>query len=313
MMSRLTELKKQYPELNISMIDILRRMDPTDSYKYLPLLCKIFSTKFKHGRSRVELQEILNSYKSQLDSRGVNTKDTLLKEILSIGEISSIFSEEIFQTSKEFIELSEKNLLENKDITSYSGLDDMREAISLASLKEISKVLQNEVHKEYEDDKWVCVRPLSFASSQKYGASTKWCTTYEKEKQYFEKYWRRGILVYFINKKTGYKFAGFKPLDDEYEGISFWNQTDQRVDYLDLEIDDYLFPICKKIFSSKETNKNLCSAEIQEQVHQECLNFNELMAVSEYANEASVVPLSQVWVEDPTMTPRPFFEQPDIA
>ena len=56
--------------------------------------------------------------------------------------------------------------------------------------------------KEYEDDKWVIVRPLTFASSVKYGASTRWCTTYQAEKQYFERYWRQGILIYFINKTT---------------------------------------------------------------------------------------------------------------
>ena len=249
-MSRLNELKKQYPELNVSVIDILRRMDPTDSYKYLPLLCKIFSEKFKHGRSRRELQETLERNQSHLVSKGIDVQNIVLKELIATVEYTHIFNDENFMVSKEFIQMSEKNLLENKDITSYSGLEDMRKAISLASIKELNKALENEVHKEYEDEKWVCVRPLSFASSQKYGATTKWCTTYVAEKQYFERYWRRGILVYFINKQTGYKFAGFKALDDE-EGISFWSQTDQRVDFLDLEIDDYIFPLCRKIFSSR--------------------------------------------------------------
>lgn len=314
-MSRLTELKKQYPELNISIIDILRRMDPTESYKYLPLLCKIFSEKFKHGRSRRELQETLERYQSHLENRGVDFQNLALKELMAISEFGSIFYEENFMVSKEFIQMSEKNLLENKDITSYSGLEDMRQAISLASIKELNKALENEVHKEYEDEKWVCVRPLSFASSQKYGATTKWCTTYVAEKQYFERYWRRGILVYFINKQTGYKFAGFKALDDE-EGISFWSQTDQRVDFLDLEIDDYMFPLCRKIFSSKDTNKNLCSAELQEQVHAECLDIMEKQACEPYpiyVNQADVVPIRQLFVEEPTTTAPPIYEQPDIA
>lgn len=312
-MSRLTELKKQYPELNISVIDILRRMDPTDTYKYLPLLCKIFSEKFKHGRSRVELQETLVRQQSYLESRGIDFQNILLKEAIAMVEYTSIFYEENFVVSKEFIGLSEKNLLENKDITSYSGLEDMRKAISLASIKELNKVLENEIHKEYEDEKWVCVRPLSFASSRKYGASTKWCTTYEKEKQYFERYWRRGILVYFINKETGYKFAGFKSLDDN-EGVSFWNQADQRVDYLDLEIDDYLFPICRKIFSSKDTNKNLCCAELQEQVHYECLDITEKQLSEPYpVNETRIIPIRQLWVEEPTTTLPPSYEQPDVT
>ncbi len=312
-MSRLTELKKQYPELDVSIIDILRRMDPTDSYKYLPLLCKIFSEKFKHGRSRKELQETLERYQGHLESRGIDLQNIVLKELIAICELSSIFYEENFVVSKEFIELSEKNLLENKDITSYSGLEDMRKAISLASIKELNKALENEVHKEYEDEKWICVRPLSFASSSKYGASTKWCTTSKTEKQYFERYWRRGVLVYFINKQTGNKFAGFKALDDE-EGISFWSQTDHRVDFLDLEIDDYMFPLCKKIFSSKDTNKNLCSAELQEQVHSECLDIHEKHLVEPYPiDRGQVIPISQLFVEEPTTTVPPIYEQPDIA
>ena len=35
-MSRLTEIKKQYPELNITIIDLFNKIDGTKSYKYLP-------------------------------------------------------------------------------------------------------------------------------------------------------------------------------------------------------------------------------------------------------------------------------------
>ncbi len=45
-MSRLDEIKKQYPELNLSMFDMMVRLDTSKSYKYLPLLCKIFGQKF---------------------------------------------------------------------------------------------------------------------------------------------------------------------------------------------------------------------------------------------------------------------------
>jgi hypothetical protein len=139
----------------------------------------------------------------------------------------------------------------------------------LASLKEMDKELESQVIKEYEDDKWVVVRPLTFQSSVKYGSSTRWCTTYQKEKQYFERYWRRGILVYFINKLTGYKFAGFKSLDGEPE-LSFWNSADSRVDYLDVDADDYLFPIVRGILSSNKTNKDFCSKELLCSVMLEC-------------------------------------------
>ena len=45
-MSRIDELKKQYPELNVTIFDMMTRIDTSKSYKYLPLLCKIFGQKF---------------------------------------------------------------------------------------------------------------------------------------------------------------------------------------------------------------------------------------------------------------------------
>jgi hypothetical protein len=166
----------------------------------------------------------------------------------------------------------------------------------LASIKEYTKDLENQIIKEYEDEKWVAVRPLTFSASAKYGSSTRWCTTYQREKQYFEKYWRKGILVYFINKQSGYKFAGFKGLNGDAE-FSFWNAEDSRIDYLDVNADDYLFPIVRKIFKSEQTNKNLSSDEIQQQVHEECLSAHEKMRV-EYLSENEDVTQLEVPVSE---------------
>jgi hypothetical protein len=80
-------------------------------------------------------------------------------------------------------------------------------------------------------------------------------------------------LCYFINKKSGYKFAGYKSLNDKE--MSFWNADDTRIDFLDVNIEDYMFPNVKKIYSSQYTNKNLCPNEIQEQVHLECIEMYE--------------------------------------
>jgi len=163
----------------------------------------------------------------------------------------------------------DRNQIENKDVTSYSTIDDLRSALTLASMKELTKELEGQVIKEFEDEKWLVVRPLTFQASAKYGASTRWCTTYQKEKQYFEKYWQNGILVYFINKVTGYKFAGYKSLSGDNE-LSFWNAEDSRVDYLYVEADDYLYPIVRRILGSDKTNKQLCSDDIVNQVKKEC-------------------------------------------
>lgn len=280
-MSRLDELKKQYPELNVTVFDMMTRLDSSKSYKYLSLLCKIFGTKFNpksfwnkedYSVGMLEIQAILMN-------KGISTDGLNDGQMYYMANyVAEHFSTDTYNTMKEFMDYMDKGQIENKDVSTYKDIDDVRGAVTLASMKELTKELEGQVIKEYEDEKWVAVRPLTFSASVKYGASTRWCTTYKKEKEYFEKYWRKGILVYFINKQTGYKFAGYKEIEHNNE-LSFWNAEDSRIDYVEVNADDYLFPIVRKIFKSELTNKNLCSDEIQEQVHTECLRPYEKMRI----------------------------------
>jgi hypothetical protein len=216
---------------------------------------------------------------------GVSTEGISFNEMYAIRDILELFNRSDVQTFIQFKDLMEKGVIENKDITSYKDIEELGGAITLSMIKENEKELEGQAIKVFEDEKWLAVRPLTFQASSKYGSGTKWCTTYKREKNYFEKYWRTGILVYFINKKTGYKFGGFKELDKGGE-LSFWNSADSRVDYVELETDDYLLPIVRKIFKSEDTNKNLCSNEIQEQVHTECINkYDELFLVQDQAEQ----------------------------
>jgi len=291
-MSRLDELKKQYPELNITIFDVMSRLDTSKSYKYLPLLCKIFGHRFnpKNYWHKDDYLNGISDVQSSLINKGISTNNLTDNQMYYMANyLADHFTTDTYQTIKEFMEYMDKGLIDNNDVTSYKNIDDVRGAVTLASMKEYNKDLEGQIIKEYEDEKWLAIRPLTFSASAKYGASTRWCTTYQKEKNYFEKYWRKGILVYFINKQTGYKFAGFKGLDGDND-FSFWNAEDSRIDYLDVNADDYLFPIVRKIFKSEQTNKNLCSNEIQEQVHQECLSSYEKMRI-EFLDET--IPLDE--------------------
>lgn len=274
-MSRIDEIKKQYPELNVSFLDMITNLDTSKTYKYTPLFCKLFAKRLslKHNSIGEDFKDVKLRYESSLINKGFSTMDLTDNQLFVYNMFTEYFPSEIFFTLKEFMYFMEKNQIENNDVTSYSTIDEMRSAITLASMKELTKELEGQVIKEYEDETWVAVRPLTFDASAKYGTGTRWCTTYQAEKNYFERYWRGGILCYFINKKTGYKFAGYRSLPDRE--MSFWNASDMRVDYLDLEIDDYMFTNIRKIFSSEYTNKNLSSDEIQELVHKECIESYE--------------------------------------
>ena len=300
-MSRINELKKQYPELNITIFDLMVRLDTTKTHKYLPLMCKIFGKRFnvKEMWRKDELSMGLLELQSNLINKGISTDGLTDNQMFYLSNyITENFTTETYHTLKLFMEYMDKNMIEKNDVTSYKDIDDIRGVVTLAAMKGLTKELEGQVIKEYEDEKWVVVRPLTFSASAKYGSSTRWCTTYQKEKNYFEKYWRRGILVYFINKETGYKFAGYKGLDGDSE-FSFWNAEDSRVDYLDVDADDYLYPIVKKIFRSEFTNKNLCSDEIQQQVYTECISVHEKMRI-EFSDET--IPLDE----------QPRMEQPEL-
>ena len=310
-MSRLDELKKQYPELNVTMFDMMNRLDTSKSYKYLPLMCKIFGGKFNPKKlwGKVDYPGGMLEIQAILINKGISTNELNDGEMYYMANyLAEHFSSDTYTTLKEFMDYMDKGHIENKDVSTYKDLDDVRGAVTLASMKELTKDLEGQVIKEYEDERWVIVRPLTFSASAKYGASTRWCTTYQKEKNYFEKYWRRGILVYFINKQTGYKFAGYKGLEGDSE-FSFWNAEDYRTDYLEIEADDYLFPLVRRIFKSELTNKNLCSDEIQEQVHTECLTGYEKMRLEFVNEQAMVEPDETIPLDEQPEPPTPNYQR----
>jgi hypothetical protein len=281
-MSKITEIKKQYPELNISIIDLFLKMDSTKTNKYLPLMCKLLSSRFQVNKlwNKRDEESEMNHIKERMDHMGLNYNDMSNNELYSYYCLSDYFNHEDMKLLSSFQKYNERGLIQNKDVTSYQNFEQIMSSVGLASLKEDEKELRSQIIREHDDETWLALRPLTFGASSKYGAATKWCTTYQNDKQYFERYWKRGILVYFINKITGLKFAVFKSLDGDRE-LSFWNAADQRVDFLELDIDDYMFPIIKQILKSEETNRDLSSTKIRTQVRQECGRSMEKSLVQE--------------------------------
>jgi hypothetical protein len=281
-MSKITEIKKQYPELNISIIDLFLKMDSTKTNKYLPLMCKLLSSRFQVNKlwNKRDEETEMNHIKERVSIMGLNYDGMSNNELYSYYCLADYFNHEDMKLLSSFQKYNERGLIQNKDVTSYQNFEQIMASVGLASLKEDEKELRSQIIREHDDETWLALRPLTFGASSKYGAATKWCTTYQNDKQYFERYWKRGILVYFINKITGLKFALFKALDGDRE-LSFWNAADQRVDFLELDIDDYMFPIIKQILKSEETNRDLSSTKIRTQVRQECGRSMEKSLVQE--------------------------------
>ena len=118
---------------------------------------------------------------------------------VSDEQIKSIFDRFTKQQSR----------LQIKDIFKYASLKDLTSALETKSGKEVEKSIKtSEANILVDNEKMMIVEPLSMAASLKYGANTRWCTTYsDPEENKFEEYFSKVSLVYFIDKIHKSKYA----------------------------------------------------------------------------------------------------------
>ena len=262
-MGKIEELKKQNPNFNINIIDIIN--DVYGKSKYTEMVINLIKNKYSKregdGNYYSDIhRELIREYK-------VNPDKLIGKTVFELVNMIRVFSENIgyneSKTIEKFIELNEKNLITQKDLTTYKTIEELELQISLSDLKIVDKELEKQVLKLMETDEWLVLKPLSYQASVKYGSGTKWCTASKNESDYYFRYSKRGILIYFINKKTGDKVAGFKNLDLSYEKeTSFWTIIDLRTDSIDCDLPEDVMNIFKEEFkNTKKTNWELLSED----------------------------------------------------
>jgi len=263
-MSRIEELKKQNPSFNLDGVTIINSLLGKTKYTEMAinLIKHKISVNYENGQKNDIIQELNHGYGCGFDVEYLNSLN-YMDLVNLIHLISTYFGHNNFKLMKEFINLNEKKLIENNDLTTYKTFDELELQISLSSLKTIDKEMQKQVQKLYENDEWLVVKPLSYQASLKYGASTKWCTASKDNAEYYFRYSKRGILIYTINKKTGNKVAGFKSLDTAYDAeTSFWNITDQRIDSMDSGLPNDVLDVIKNQFlNTNQTNWDILSDE----------------------------------------------------
>ena len=233
-MSRLNELRKHNPQWTKNLIDYIEIVLKDSKTKYVELFVNLLKNRIKNEPYQFEgWREELVEY--GIERSIVDSFNDL--ELMYFSRcIQNFIPRHELDTFKQFINLNEKNLIDNKDITTIKSFSELNDLVSLADIKNWSKELESQVIIELDNPEtgWLLLRPLTFESSKKYGSATKWCTTERNSPNYFYRYYRN-ILVYCINRKTGYKVAMNHVVYDNE--TSFWNATDQRVDSLLTELD----------------------------------------------------------------------------
>jgi len=233
-MSRIKELRTN-EDYNLNIVSILEMFSPEGKSKYTETLLRMMKNTPNLKEHTKEIKLFLVDKFPFIEKSKLDLMSDI-QMMLLYKFIDGFFNTEDLQKYRKFCEYNERNLIEENDLTKYKSFEQMIAAMGVAEMKSEEKELETQVIKIHEDGEWLLIRPLTFKSSCKYGANTKWCTTTEHNQEYYNKYAKRGVLVYCINKKNGYKVAAFYSLDKNEPEFSYWNQKDTRIDSTDSQL-----------------------------------------------------------------------------
>jgi len=233
------KLKSEKEFLNMTIADMLAKVDPSKTKKYTQFLVRI-------------LEERLNSTLDDIKSILVKEQNTLfnttkINKLLKPDSIENLmtkhfltdylFSDNQINDFISFCELMDKGVVEEKDISKYNSWDMMYDEYYKAKNRDLFKKSKKDILKIYEDERYLVFKPLTYWASVSYGYQTKWCTAMVTDSSYFYNY-SRGILIYVIDKKENKKVAFHKHYPQPYELedssnqtiFDVWNAEDKRID-----------------------------------------------------------------------------------
>jgi len=255
-MSRLDRLKEQHPDLNVSLIDIISYLDPTDSYKYIEFLIKNFKRDSQYySPNKEEFMGYMGVF------------------LFGSGEIEAL---------NEFERHSKANRIKIKDISQYSNFLELNESVVLAEEIENRKKLEKEILKIHEDDTWFILTPLSFEASKVYGANTKWCVTQEK---YWNQYLTTHRLIYVLNKKINTKIAFSR--DYRNDKFQAWTADDSEVSpmFIDWIPDELFLKIRKELQENKTTGDLIGWGDDVSKIRRRISDYSEPRTVNDIVQE----------------------------
>jgi len=307
-MSRNKELRKQNEKYSISLMDVVEIFGYDSKYNELliRLMKSLFHTPNNH-RTEVE------NYCKEMGLKPNNLYEMNQFQLEMIVRTLDKFGMDRITIFNKFVQNFDKNLIPQKDLSKYSSIENLEKIVSLVDLKNLSKEMENEVIKVYEDDTFLLVKPLSWEASKKYGANTRWCTASRSDYDQFKRYSERGLLMYILNKETGDKSAVFKTIHPEYEPeLSFWDQKDRRVDSIELDIPREIMDIIKnEIATCTKTNYDLTNIEIR--INNQIQYDLSLPRKESYVGEGAMRIQENITVNDyPTNTTITYSEEVEV-
>jgi hypothetical protein len=219
-MSRIDELKRQNPNLNVNLIDLIAEADPSDSYKYLGFLIKM------------------------LKENSSNNNMNILRHI---------FGEENILALKKFDDHSKANRIKVKDIGLFNSFKQIKDEVSYADEVVRIKEMEKQTKILYKDENWLVLIPLSYEASKLYGNGTKWCTTQER---YWKQYLPDYMLIYIINRKDETKKFAISSKSD-VDLVEGWKSNDDPINPFMIPIPTQILSIITEVIREKDSVEDL--------------------------------------------------------
>lgn len=228
------KLKKENDFLNISVIDMLGKLDTSKTKKYTQFLVKMIN-KDRKNFDDDHLPDISNRENNPLTQ--ILPRDSYTNNMIR-NFLDYTIQYENSKIFVEFTKLMEKGLVDENDISKYDSWDMLHEQTFKAKNREILKNSKKVIHTIYEDDDYLIFKPLTYLTSVTYGYQTKWCTAMIDNPNYFYNH-SIGVLIYLIDKKNTKKFAFHKSISypghyfgdsPDSEMIKTYNESDKQID-----------------------------------------------------------------------------------
>jgi hypothetical protein len=235
------EFVKQHPHtLGLDNYTLIKYILGNKTNKYLPLIVKQIHSvsedmmKKYQGEVNDEYVGYLKKYNLEDSVLGVLPDKHRLSVLWYFRNLSEVGLD--MKMLLEFDEMMENNLIHDTDLTTYDNFSKIQEQLNIAYTKKVLKEERSLVDVVFENDEWLAIRPLTFESSKKYGAGTKWCTTSENNPHHFYRYSDMGVLIYLYNKLNNRKFGIHFNMEESKFGIQIYNEVDDRIDSSDARI-----------------------------------------------------------------------------
>ena len=281
----LKKIKLQNKEYDVSILDLLRLLDPSKTGKFMSIL----------------LNELKNipAYEYGDDTQNLNLNvDSLpgVNKVILNYLVELVGGVEVIESLNKFNDFLDRKLISKNDVQQYL---DLSEIVDVTYKKELElKNFPTTPHTQIvKDGDYLILKPLNIISSRKYGSLTKWCTSSNNPETFYS-YSKKGILLYVIPRSSKDTWAVYYELSSQE--LSWWNSVDERVDGLLVDLPESVKnDILTFIFNEKNPNSYYFNEETKKLTNKPT---NEMVIVDGEGDNQEVVvnpqPFTGVWRRD---------------